>query len=114
MRRGKTGTLGAMASILRGLALISFLTALTASAASGVSPKEGLVPDAETAVSIAVAVFKPIFGEQKIKSQQPFKAELKGEIWHVYGSLPQGWLGGTAEAHISRKDGRVIRVWHGR
>jgi hypothetical protein len=104
-----------MVSAIRKFALVGlFLAGSAFSAEPRIEPSGGLVPDAETAVAIAVAVFKPIFGAEKIESQRPFHAELNGEIWHVYGSLPVGWRGGTAEAELSRKDGRIIRVWHSR
>ncbi|XHS80499.1 NTF2 fold immunity protein [Burkholderiaceae bacterium UC74_6] len=73
-----------------------------------------MVPTEETAVEIAVAVFKPIYGADKITSQQPFQASLKSGVWHVSGSLPPGFRGGTAEAEIAQRDGRILRVWHGR
>ncbi len=74
-----------------------------------------LVPNEQTAITIAVAVWTPIYGEALIQKQKPFRAELKGEIWFVYGSLPQGVTrGGTMEAEISRLDGKVTRVGHGR
>ena len=104
-----------MGNVLLNLVLAGLLFSVPAFAAdAGFEPKDGMVPNAETAVDIAVAVFKPIYGVEKIESQRPFHAELKGEVWHVYGSLPAGWVGGTAEAELSRKDGRIIRVWHGK
>jgi NTF2 fold immunity protein len=89
-----------------------FLAGSAFGADARIEPSDGMLPDGETAVVIAVAIFKPIFGAEKIESQRPFHADLNGEVWHVYGSLPVGWLGGVAEAELSRKDGRVIRVWH--
>jgi len=74
-----------------------------------------LVPNEETATPIAEAVWKPLYGEALIEKQKPFHAELRGEVWFVYGSLPKGVTrGGTLEVEISRTDGRVIRVGHGR
>jgi hypothetical protein len=78
------------------------------------TPKEGLVPTADVAIRIAVAVWEPIYGKQNIERQKPFRATLANGVWHVQGSLPQGWLGGVALAEISRKDGRVLRVSHGK
>jgi hypothetical protein len=92
----------------------TLFTASAFGADASFEPSGGMVPNAETAVDIAVAVFKPIYGADKIKSESPFQAEINGEVWHVYGSLPVGWKGGTAEAELSRKDGRILRVWHGK
>jgi NTF2 fold immunity protein len=74
--------------------------------------KVGMVPDAKTAVAIALAVFKPVFSAAIIKKQSPFHAELKNDVWIVYGTVIG--KGGTAEAEISRIDGRIIRIGHGK
>jgi hypothetical protein len=40
---------------------------------------------------------------------------LVGDTWIVEGSLPSSHqLGGTAVAEISRTDGRILRVSHGK
>lgn len=77
-------------------------------------PKEGYVPDEETAIKIAVAVWTPIYGKEKIEREKPYRAALIKGIWHVTGSLPEGWVGGVAEAEIDKDDGRIIRVNHGK
>lgn len=80
----------------------------------GGPPKEGYVPTAETAVKIAVAVWLPIYGEAAIEKEKPYKAVLKDGTWYVTGSLPEGRKGGVAEAEISRKNGCIGRVGHGK
>ena len=77
-------------------------------------PKEGYVPDKETAIAIAVAVWKPIYGKEKIENEKPYKASLKNGVWTVTGSLPEGWKGGVAEAEIAKDDGKIIRIIHGK
>jgi len=81
---------------------------------SNYKPKEGYVADEETAIAIAVAVWKPIYGKEKIENEKPYKASLKDGIWTVRGSLPKGRHGGVAEAEISKDDGRILRVIHGK
>ncbi|MDX2028773.1 MAG: YbbC/YhhH family protein [Alphaproteobacteria bacterium] len=75
-------------------------------------PPNGFVPDEQTAVRIAEAVWIPIYGEKKIEKEKPFKAVLKEDTWRVTGSLPEGMLGGTAIAEISKKDGRILYIIH--
>ena len=77
-------------------------------------PPNGFVPDAATASRIAEAVWIPIYGESKIAAEKPFKATLKGDVWTVTGKdLPKNTVGGVAEADISKRDGRILRVIHG-
>lgn len=79
-----------------------------------IKPKNGFVPDKTTAIKIAEAVLIPIYGKEKIENQKPLQAILSDGTWTVFGSLPEGWRGGTATAEISQKDGKIIRVFHGR
>ena len=81
-------------------------------------PPGGYVPDEKTAIAIAVAVWIPIYGEAKIQKEKPYVAELHDGIWYVHGTLQQPLFdrrfGGYAEAEISKDDGRVLRVIHGK
>ena len=81
--------------------------------AHSVKPRNGLVPDAATATKIAVAVWEPIYGARQIADQQPYRAKLRNGIWTVEGTLNME-MGGVALAEISQKDGRIVRVSHGR
>ncbi len=76
-------------------------------------PAKGFVPDEQTAISIAVAVWSPIYGKERIESQKPFKARLKDGVWTVTGTLPEGYHGGTAVAEISQENGCILMVTHG-
>jgi hypothetical protein len=78
------------------------------------TPPNGFVPDAATASRIAEAVWIPIYGEAHIVAEKPFKVTLQGDVWKVTGKdLPPDTMGGVAEAEISKKDGRILRVIHG-
>jgi len=77
-------------------------------------PAEGYVPDAETAIAIAVAVWNPIYGKEKILGEKPYRASLENGVWTVRGSLPRGRVGGVAEVDISKDDGRILRLIHGK
>jgi hypothetical protein len=75
-------------------------------------PPKGYVPDEQSAISIAVAVWTPIYGREQIESEKPFKASLKEGVWTVTGTLPEGYNGGTAIAEISQENGCILRVIH--
>jgi hypothetical protein len=76
-------------------------------------PTAGFVPDAATAIKIAVAVWAPIYGAAHIAEEKPYHATLRDGVWTVEGSLPEDTPGGVASAKISQKDGRIIQVIHG-
>ena len=98
--------------------LVSLLLATFASFAGdsrhNVVPKDGYVPNAETAISIAVAVWVPIYGADNIARQKPYRATLGANgVWTVTGAPPKE-LGGVAIAEIAKADGRILRVSHGK
>jgi hypothetical protein len=80
--------------------------------AKSYKPKAGFIPDAATAAKVAEAILIPIYGEQNIIGERPFKATLKGNTWTVAGTLPSHLVGGTAIVKLSKLDGRVLFVTH--
>lgn len=83
------------------------------SSSSVLPNKEMFVSDEQTAINIALKTWIPVYGKEKIEGEKPFHANLKNGIWTVTGSLPEGYDGGVAEAEISQKDGKVLKVIHG-
>lgn len=77
-------------------------------------PPNGFVPDSRTAIAIAEAILEPIYGADTIRRERPLQARLKGVVWTVTGSIPDGMVGGVALIQISKADGRILRVTHGR
>jgi len=75
-------------------------------------PKKGYVPDEQTAIRIAEAVWIPIYGAQHIEKEKPFKATLKNGAWTVPGTLAEGVKGGTVMAIISSNSGCILGVGH--
>ena len=66
------------------------------------------MPDATTATKIAVAVWAPLYGGDRIEGEKLYHATLEGDVWVVTGSVPEGYMGGYAIAKISKKDGPNI------
>jgi hypothetical protein len=76
-------------------------------------PKEGFVPNAETAVKVGEAVLMPVYGEKQINGERPFKATLRGSVWTVEGTLSCGnCIGGTAVVKISKTSGQILFMTH--
>lgn len=96
--------------------LLGLLSACAAEAAPHNDlPAQGYVPDADTAIRIAVAVLEPIYGKDEIAGEAPFTATLNDGVWRVQGSLPEPFtLGGVALVEITKRDGRIVRVSHGK
>jgi hypothetical protein len=77
-------------------------------------PAAGVVPDAETAKSIALAVAIPIWGKEKVTSELPFRAGLKENVWTIIGDphLRDGQVGGELVIQLDRRTGAVLSFLH--
>ncbi|HEY4837019.1 MAG TPA: NTF2 fold immunity protein [Candidatus Acidoferrales bacterium] len=89
----------------------------------GENPIEGFVPDSRTAVKIGEAVLVPVYGKAQIESELPITAKLKRDTWMVSGTLncpdsagrkSDSCDGGVAYVQISKADGRIIAMSHGK
>jgi len=103
---------------LSSLVFSPFLLGAQQERAHSYVPDSGFVPNAATAIRIAEAIWIPIYGEAQIEGERPFTATLKDGLWTVTGSLHAApgleAIGGVALAEIARRDGRILRVSHGR
>lgn len=81
-------------------------------------PPGGYVAAETTAVQIAEAVLVPIYGKETIEKEKPLIATLSGDVWTVSGTLHNGFFvkknGGVALIEISKIDGKILRVTHGK
>jgi hypothetical protein len=78
-------------------------------------PKEGFIPNAETAVRVGEAVLIPVYGEKQIHDERPFKATLNGDVWTVEGTVPcpsASCEGGAAVVKISKTSGQILFMMH--
>jgi hypothetical protein len=99
---------------LSGLAVGLVVSSYAYGGTSYVAPN-GFVPDAATAIHVAEAILLPIYGEEKVLSERPFRASLGAGVWTIQGTLPAGRsAGGVALVKIAKRDARVIQVIHGK
>ncbi|MFZ5942060.1 MAG: YbbC/YhhH family protein [Bacteroidota bacterium] len=80
----------------------------------GYTPPKGFVPNQETAIKIAEAIWLPIYGKE-IEEKKPFVAHLQGDtLWIVEGTLKGEMIGGVPHIEIMKNDCRVLEVSHGK
>ncbi|WP_187371489.1 NTF2 fold immunity protein [Methylobacterium oryzihabitans] len=72
----------------------------------------GIVPDAATAEAVAFVYLASIYGEAHIRGELPLRARLSDGIWTVEGTLPPGFVGGTAQILLCQRNGTVLSVIH--
>jgi hypothetical protein len=74
-------------------------------------PSNGYVPDQKTAILVAKVILTPVYGDEEVKSEEPFTASLKGNIWTVKGAV-RHYPSGNTEVKLSKIDGAVLFLTH--
>jgi hypothetical protein len=77
------------------------------------TPKDGFVPDENTAIAIAYAVALPVYGKKELDSELPLRAELSDGVWTVLGTLHcKSCVGGTLVLQIDKATGKILFLTH--
>jgi hypothetical protein len=63
-------------------------------------------------LSLAERALKAKMPPEYVDKYKPYRAVLRDDIWHVFGTLPGGGPGGTPEARVRDSDGEVLQVFH--
>ncbi|WES99255.1 YbbC/YhhH family protein [Chryseobacterium arthrosphaerae] len=72
------------------------------------------VPNEETAIKIAEAIWYPIYGKD-IRDKKPYVAKLiDNKIWVVRGTMPDDYIGGVPYIEIQKSDCKILKVTHGK
>ncbi len=73
------------------------------------------VSNESIAQKVAEVILTPIYGEEQIEAQKPFKVSLINDsIWVVKGTQNEISLGGTFYIEIQKSDCRILKVTHGK
>ncbi|MCB0539808.1 MAG: YbbC/YhhH family protein [Bacteroidetes bacterium] len=79
------------------------------------TPTKNYVPNELTAKKIAEAILIPIYGEEQIEDEKPFKAKLVNDsIWVVEGTQKEVSLGGVFYIEIQKSNCTILKVTHGK
>ena len=70
-------------------------------------PKEGLVPDKETAIKLAEVILFRLYGEKNITAQKPYNVTKDENIWWVCGAPPPAF-GSSFKIAISQQTGAIL------
>jgi hypothetical protein len=75
-------------------------------------PKEGFVPDKETAIKIAEVVLFRLYTEPEIIWQRPYRVKLENDVWFISGTMPHDMMGSVFKIAISKQTGAVLHLEH--
>ena len=70
-------------------------------------PKEGLVPEKETAIKLAEVILFRLYGEKNITAQKPYRVTKDENIWWVCEATPPA-LGSSFKIAISQQTGAIL------
>jgi hypothetical protein len=73
-----------------------------------------VIPDSQTAVDVAENFLFNIYGKENIIQQRPYNLNLIDDYYIIEGTLPKNTLGGTFLIIINSKDGKIIKLTHGK
>ncbi|HMV10377.1 MAG TPA: NTF2 fold immunity protein [Cyclobacteriaceae bacterium] len=73
-----------------------------------------IIKDKKTAVSVAEQILFAIYGQTNIKKQRPYKIYKIKNYWSISGTLEKRSVGGTFLIIMDARDGRIIRITHGK
>jgi hypothetical protein len=76
--------------------------------------KKEIISDSTTAIDIAEKILFKIYGRENIENQRPYETYKIKNYWSISGTLPQGMMGGTFLIIMDARDGRIIRISHGK
>ncbi len=79
-----------------------------------VSKDKILINKEESAIKIAETILFPIYSEENIIRQRPYETYRINNYWVITGTLPKGHLGGVFLIILDARDGKVIRITHGK
>ena len=79
-----------------------------------VDNKRQIIPDSVTAIGVAEKILFRTYGQANIENQRPYEIYRIKNYWSISGTLPQDALGGTFLIIMDSRDGRIIRITHGK
>lgn len=80
--------------------------------AQSFAPTRDVVPDSKTAIAAGRAFLLAYFHGKHQPDSPGYDAELKGDVWTVWERLPcKICLGGGPTLEMSKRDGRVLRIY---
>lgn len=98
------------------LVVMIVATVLTLIIGSKVYMSGCVVQSDADAIAIATSAMIELYGEETVDRKGPYVAEYSRQdgTWHIYGTLPTGYVGGTPEVIVSARTGCVISIWGGK
>jgi hypothetical protein len=73
-----------------------------------------IIKDSAMAIKVIEPILFGIYTEEEIKRQRPYKCVLVDNYWVVSGILQEDWVGGTFLIIMDARNGKIIKITHGK
>lgn len=75
---------------------------------------EKVISNEEVALKYAELILFDIYGKDNIIEQRPYEINLTNEYWIIQGRLKEDIKGGTFLIIFNSKNGKIIKLTHGK
>ena len=79
-----------------------------------INGKTIIIKDSITAINVAEPILFGIYGKEHIQKQRPYESYLIDNYWIITGTLPKDSVGGTFLIIIDARDGKILKIIHGK
>jgi hypothetical protein len=77
-------------------------------------PIFAMLDSEEKAIKFAETILFDMYGKKEIKNERPYEIYNISNYWVISGTPPKGGDGGTFLIILNARDGKVIRITHGK
>lgn len=78
---------------------------------ASLQPEGGAIPTEEFAKTLAMLYLDSLFWKGATKDELPLQATIENGVWHVRGTLPEGYIGGVKHIEMCRSNGRIVNYY---
>lgn len=73
-----------------------------------------VIPDSQTAVNVAENILFKTYGKENIIKQRPYDLNFIDGYYIINGTFQEPTIGGTFLIILNSKDGKIIKLTHGK
>lgn len=81
---------------------------------NNIDKKTLIIKDNMTAIGVTEPILFSFYGKDNITSQRPYETFLIDNHWIINGTLPRERRGGRFLIILDARDGRILRMTHGK
>ena len=73
-----------------------------------------LIPKKENAIIYAELILFEHYDKEQIEFEKPYQIYMIDDYWIIFGTLPKNYKGGVFELVFDSRNGKILRMSHGK